>query len=80
MAVAILAERALQASMHGYSSYATYATADTMAGLWEIVDVLVIWNNVHKEGEEKGRQEWLRHTETEGEELYKRVETEGWDL
>ena len=39
VAVAILAERAQQASMHGYPSYACYATADTMAGeiLYDVI-------------------------------------------
>ena len=32
IAVQILAERTEQARMHGYPSYACYATADTMAG------------------------------------------------
>mmetsp|Transcript_16615 Transcript_16615/g.15969 ORF Transcript_16615/g.15969 Transcript_16615/m.15969 type:complete len:733 (-) Transcript_16615:185-2383(-) len=32
IAIEILAERAEQAKMHGYNSYAAYATADTMAG------------------------------------------------
>ena len=33
IAIEILAERTEQARMHGYPSYACYATADTMAGI-----------------------------------------------
>jgi peptidyl-dipeptidase Dcp len=65
--VEILAKRSQQAAMHGYDSYAAFATADTMAGTPDAVMELLerVWTpaKLSADREREALEKFVRETE-----------------
>jgi peptidyl-dipeptidase Dcp len=83
--VEILAKRSQQAAMHGYDSYAAYATADTMAGTPDAVMELLerVWTpaKLSADREREALEKFVRETEpqAQGEGDGAEVSVEPWD-
>lgn len=85
IAVEILSKRNQQATMHGYDSYAAYATADTMAGTPAAVMELLerVWTpaKISADRERAALEQFIRETEPQagGEGAAEGVCVEPWD-